>query len=291
MTSTLKEENGSIAEQRDRHVLYQKSVQDTESDIEFLVEKYKEIKKRDPRSLREDFCGTALLAVDWCKEHSDNIAVGVDFCADTLAWGQKHNIDTADKEVGSRVQLVKEDVLKYYNSDKLVDIVCAYNFSYNIFKTRNQLVDYFKNARKGLNDEGMLVLDVFGGTEAYKEIEEAREVDDEDFDYLWEQEKFNPITHEMVCHIHFVFEDDSVMEKAFTYEWRLRTLPELIESLHEAGYSKVRCFWEKYEEAEEDDDDGENDDDETYLEGTGEYYETTEVETQESYIAYLIAEK
>jgi len=186
------------------------------------------------------------------------------------------------------VQLVRQNVLDYFDPSQLADIICAYNFSYNIFKQRQQLIDYFKNARRGLNDEGVLVLDVFGGTEAYTETEELREVEDEDFDYIWDQAKFNPITHEMVCHIHFEFADGSRMDKAFTYEWRLRTLPELIESLYEAGYSKVRCYWEEFED---NDTESDEDDEEEFLEGTGVYYETEEVETQESFISYLIAEK
>ena len=280
--------NMKIADQMDRHVLYQKSVQDPESDIEFLQEKYRELKGRDPRSLREDFCGTAYLAVEWCKAHPENTAVGVDLCEETLSWGKVHNVDPAGPKVAGRVQLVRQNVLDYFDPSQLADIICAYNFSYNIFKQRQQLIDYFKNARRGLNDEGVLVLDVFGGTEAYTETEELREVEDEDFDYIWDQAKFNPITHEMICHIHFEFADGSRMDKAFTYEWRLRTLPELIESLYEAGYSKVRCYWEEFED---NDTESDEDDEEEFLEGTGVYYETEEVETQESFISYLIAEK
>jgi hypothetical protein len=72
------------------------------------------------------------------------------------------------------------------------------------------------------------------------------------------------------------------MDKAFTYDWRLWSLPELKELLEEAGFSKVRIYWEEYEEGDEDDDE---------MEGTGEYYEADEVENQESWMVYIAAEK
>ena len=58
------------------------------------------------------------------------------------------------------------------------------------------------------------------------------------------------------------------MDNAFTYEWRLWAIPEVLEMLKEAGYAKSRVYWERYEETDEDDDE---------LEGTGEYYECSEV--------------
>ena len=72
------------------------------------------------------------------------------------------------------------------------------------------------------------------------------------------------------------------MENAFTYVWRFWSLIEIKELLLEAGFSKVRIFWEEFEE---------DDDDEEFMEGTGEYFEATEVENQESWMVYIVAEK
>ena len=123
---------------------------------------------------------------------------------------------------------------------------------------------------------------MFGGTECQDELEEETELDDVDATYVWEHAKFNPITNEILCHIHFEFPDGSRMEKAFTYDWRLWSLPELKELLLEAGFSKVRIYWEEFEDDDDDDD---------FMEGTGEFYEATEVENQESWQAYIVAEK
>lgn len=270
----------SMAELADRHVLYQKSVQDPKTEVELLQKKFKKLRGEKPMSLREDFCGTAFLSAYWCASHKRRTAVGVDLCADTLEWGRVHNVEPAGKKVAQRLQLIRGDVLQTHTEP--VDLTCAFNFSYNGFKTRAQLRAYFEAARRSLNERGILVMDVYGGAEAIDSVVEDREVDDEDFTYVWEQERFNPITHETTCHIHFEFQDGSRMDRAFTYEWRLWTLPELRELLTEAGFSKIHVFWEEFEDSDEDSE---------YLEGTGRYVEVTEVENQESWICYLMAEK
>ncbi len=48
----------------------------------------------------------------------------------------------------------------------------------------------------------------------------------------------------MDCYIHFAFEDGSKIDKAFSYQWRLWTLPELQELLFEAGFNQVKVYWE-----------------------------------------------
>ena len=135
--------------------------------------------------------------------------------------------------------------------------------------------------RRGLKEDGLFIIDMFGGTETMDELEEERDVDDEEFTYIWDQDKFNPITHEMLCHIHFIFPDGSKLKKAFTYDWRLWTMPEVIELMKEAGFSKVRVFWEEFIDS---------DDDEDEMEGTGNYEEVTEPENQESWVNYIVAE-
>ncbi|MCK4951942.1 MAG: class I SAM-dependent methyltransferase, partial [Gammaproteobacteria bacterium] len=111
--------------------------------------------------------------------------------------------------------------------------------------------------------------------------EEDREVDEEDFVYIWDQEKFNPVTNEIICNIHFQLADGTRLDQAFRYDWRLWSIPEVTELLKEAGFSAVHVYWEKFEDT---------DDDDEYLEGTGEYIEVTDVENQESWVSYIFAE-
>lgn len=273
-----KQKKPTMAEQADRHVLYQESVQAPDSDVEFFIETYKALRGREAMSMREDFCGTALLSVEWCKTDPKRTAVGVDLDKPTLDWGTEHNIVPAG--MTDRIRLVEANVLD--EPDDKVDLTCALNFSYCCFKTRDQLRAYFENVRRGLKQDGILVLDLLGGTETMDELEEEREGDeDENYTYIWDQAKFNPINHDMTCHIHFEFDDGSRMDKAFTYEWRLWMIPEISELLKEAGFSKVRVYWEEFVDSEDDEDE---------MEGTGIYHDVTEAEQQESWVNYIVAE-
>ncbi len=268
-----------MASQADRHELYQKSVQDTDVELELMLEKYQEIRGSEPFSFREDFCGTALLSVAWCQANPKRTAQGVDLCEQTLDWGKQRNVLPAGEEVASRVDLVHGNVLE--PREPKVDITCAFNFSYSVFKTRDLLRSYFQAAHAGLKDNGVFILDVFGGTEAIDSTKEKRKIEGEPFKFIWEQEKYNPVTNEILCHINFKFKDGSKIKPAFTYDWRLWTIPEIHELLLEAGFSKVHVYWEEYQEDDEDED---------YLVASGDYIEVTEVENQESWVSYIFAE-
>lgn len=270
----------AMADKWDKHVLYQHSVQMPDVEVEFFTTTFEQLRGKYPLVLKEDFCGTALLSTAWCKSNPHRTAIGVDICADTLKWGEEHNIKPAGEDVAKRITLLNTDVRAV--TDPKVDITCAFNFSYWVFKTRDEMREYFKSARDGLKDGGLFFLDLFGGTESMDVLEEETEIDEQDFTYVWEHADFNPINHHILCHIHYEFPDGSRIDKAFTYEWRLWTIPELHELLLEAGFSRVRVYWEKFVEDK---------DDSEYLEGTGEFYETTHEENQESWQAYLIAEK
>lgn len=267
-----------MAELADRHVLYQKSVQEPETEIEFFDKTYTKLRGKTALIMREDFCGTAYLSTEWCKSHPKRQAIGVDICEDILEWGRQHNLEPAGEAVMERISLVNADVCDVF--EPKADITCALNFSFCVFKTRSELRSYFESARKGLKADGLLILDMFGGTECPDELEEETDIDDEPVTYIWEHASFNPITNGIVCHIHYEFDDGSRMDKAFTYNWRLWSIPELTELLQEAGFSKVRVYWEKFVEGDDDDE----------LEGTGEYYEAVEVENQESWMIYMVAE-
>jgi len=269
----------TLAEQADRHICYQMSVQSAEFEVEFFEERYRDLRKKEPTVLREDFCGTALVIAEWLKDHPERRAIGVDIDQPTLDWGIEHNLQPAG--VMDRTKLLTEDVLTV--ETEKVDITCAMNFSYCCFKSRDLLRSYFENVRRNMNDDGLFFLDLLGGTETMDVAEDEREIEDVNFTYIWEQEYFNPVNHDMRCKIHFEFEDGSRIDDAFVYEWRLWTLPELREILLEAGFSNVRVFWEGFEENEDDPDDD-------YLEGTGVYEEVTEVEQQEAWLAYIVAE-
>jgi SAM-dependent methyltransferase len=284
---TTKRKAKTQASSADIHALYQASVQSPEADCELFAEIYEELRGAAPVVLREDFCGTALLSTHWCLVDREHRAIGVDLHGPTLDWARTRNLEPNRKALGDRLTLVQGDVLEVSGLER-ADIIAALNFSFCVFKQRHELARYFDRCHLGLAEGGLLILELFGGTKAIDTDEEIRELDD--FTYVWEQESFNPITNDIVCHIHFEFPDESKIERAFTYRWRLWSIPELRDLLYEAGFSKVRVFWEKVEEEEEelDEDDEEGD---GMLSGTGEYEEIEEVEQQDSWLVYVIAEK
>jgi hypothetical protein len=98
---------------------------------------------------------------------------------------------------------------------------------------------------------------VFSGSEAQgtlverKRIAASRSIDGEPvpaFTYVWEQRTFNVIDHHLVCHIHFHLRDGRKIERAFTYDWRMWTLPELRDALAEAGFSRSLVHIEGWDE-------------------------------------------
>ena len=260
----------TLADNADRHALYQRSVQAPLGDIEFLIETFRAARDRDPLSLREDFCGTALLCAEWVRSDPHRTATGVDLSAEALEWGRAHNMSGADPGVADRVTLICSDVRGV--TDGRTDLGCAMNFSICALKERSDLEAYFAVARHSLVSDGVFICELYGGTEAIVATEEQRDYDD--FTYHWEQERFNPITHETHCHIHFSFPDGSRIDRAFSYQWRLWTVPEVRESLLSAGFSPVRVFWQQT------DDKGA---------GTGEYVETVEEENQDTWLVYIVA--
>lgn len=263
-----------IAATKDRHVLYQQAVQNVEAEIDFVDDTYKELRGRRAVLLREDFCGTANTSCEWVRRRPGNRAIGVDIDTDVLEWGRTHNLSRLSDSARKRLTLRAEDVTKVRTEP--VDIVLAMNFSYFCFKTRDALRGYFANVRRSLADGGLFIMDCYGGSESLVEQEEKRDIDGE-FTYVWDQHKYDPISGHMLCHIHFHFNDGSKMRRAFSYDWRMWTLPEIREILAEAGYSNSTVYWEGTEE-------------ETG-EGDGNFEPAVSGDADPAWIAYIVAEK
>ena len=261
------------ADQADRHILYERAVQCVESEIDMVDETFLKLRGRQPRTLREDFCGTANTSCEWVRRRADNLAWGVDLDEEVLGWGKKNNLGSLTDEAMDRIQLLHADVLNV--DTPAMDVVLAMNFSYWIFRTREALRGYFSRIRECLVDDGVLFLDFYGGYETMREMEE--ETDHDDFIYVWDQNRYNPITGDMNCQIHFKFPDGSQMKQAFTYDWRLWTLPEVRELLEEAGFSRVLVHWEGTDEKTQ--------------EGDGVFTATEIGEADAAFICYLSAEK
>lgn len=225
----------------DKFELYQLAVQSPEHDLAFVARQYRRERGREPLHLREDFCGTALLSATWVRGRRDRTAEGYDLDPVTLAWGREHNLAPLGA-AARRVALHQLDVRA--RGDRPADIRLAQNFSYCIFKTRAEMGGYFRRVHQGLAQDGLFALDIYGGTEATEEMEEERRVEG-GFVYVWDQHRYLPGTNDYTCHIHFRFRDGTEMKRAFTYEWRFWSMPEIKELLHEAGFRDVRSYFEQ----------------------------------------------
>lgn len=267
-----------IADRADPHALYQKSVQSPAYEIAFLAQYFEKYTGHPLRVLREDFCGTAALSVYFVTQHPKNHAVGIDLDWPTLNWGMKHNVSCLTLDQQKRLTFIQGNVLDPHPSQ--VQLTIAMNFSYMTFKDRPTLLRYFKRAKESLRPGGVFLLDNWGGSESQVLQEESREIhnpqDDDigDFTFIWDQDAFDPTTYFCTARIHFSFQDGSELRNAFVYDWRLWTIPEIMEVMNEAGFQDVHFLWE--------------DTDPKTNEGTGTYCRAEKGEADLAWIAYIV---
>jgi hypothetical protein len=188
--------------------------------------------------LREDFSGTGALARAWCKTPG-RLAIAVD----------------VDRAVTSRIPataglaIVTSDVRRCRRS---CDVLAATNFALGYLHTRSQLLAYLRHARSCLTTRGLFVADIYAGSSAFV-AEEQRVVvrvppafGSGAFVYVWEQRTVDVTTGMVTNAIHFelprVKRRPLVIRDAFTYRWRVWSIPELREAMLEAGFRTVNAY-------------------------------------------------
>ena len=242
----------TMADKADKFYCYEKSVQEPEQEVDIFNLVYRKAYQKKPLTLREDFCGTFAVCCEWVKSDKKRRAIGVDLCAETLQWGIENNLSKLKPAAAERVDTLEKDVRS--QTTPQVDVLAAQNYSFWIFKTRKEVVDYFKVVYGNLNDKGVMVMDMMGGKESYAtDVTDKRTIvkGRNGFKYRWEQAYFNPVTSDCSFYIHFKFGDGSRMKKAFEYHWRFWTIPEVREMLAEAGFRKSLVYWDVAPEDEE----------------------------------------
>lgn len=252
-----------------KYNFYENSVQNVEGEVDNITKIFKENCDYEPRLLREDFCGTGMLACEWVKQSKEHTAIGIDLDPEPIKIGKERHWSKLSPEEQKRVTYVEGNVL---DAHQKADMIVAFNFSYFIFKKRKQLVEYFSAVRKGLKKDGLFLIDLFGGPECQTLLEEETEYNK--FSYYWDCQKFNPITNECLYAIHFKPKGGKKFKNVFTYDWRMWSLPELREILEDAGFSKTVAYWEG------EDEDGD---------GDGNFFKAEEAENCESWVTYIAA--
>lgn len=269
-----KKDRRMTAKTADKYELYQRAVNSPESDVDFLLKAYAEVRGGEPTHLREDFCGTAALSAEWLGRGADKTAEGFDNDPEPIAWGLRHNFKALG-EAAERMNFHESDVRD--SSDVRPDVRVAANFSYWIFHERPELLAYLQSCHADLAEDGLFVMDLYGGPEAMIEMEETRALGG-GIEYVWDQKEYWPGSGEYSCAIHFRFKDGSEMTNAFEYGWRFWHLTELKDLLIEAGFANVDAYFEGTDE----------DDEES---GDGIFEKDARGENCEAWIGYLVAAK
>ena len=249
---------------------YERSVQNAEGEVEFMREEFKRFYGRSPLLFREDFCGTAAMSCEWVKQDKNGEAYGVDLDPEPIKMGMERHYSKLDKSEQKRMEYLQKNVMTVKTPP--VDVVCAFNFSYFIFKSRKQILQYFKAVKKSLKKQGVFFLDIFAGPESQKLITDVKKM--KGLTYYWECQHFNPFTHECTFAIHFKDAKGVKHNNVFIYNWRFWTMPEIRDLLIEAGFSKTVVYWEG------DDEDGG---------GDGVFTPTEDAENCDAWVSYIAA--
>jgi len=232
-----------------------------------------------PNTLREDFAGTAAVAAAWvaCDEHHQAVAVEADPATAQWAWEQ------AEQQLAARADdlhiLVSDVMATDADTVPPVDVTCALNFSTLIYHTWDQLVAYFTLARAGLVDDGMLVIDVYGGRGAETVGSQSRRIvpTDEDlppFAYIWEQRSFDPKTRRVLNAISFELENGDRIADAFVYDWTLWPARKLRDAMLDAGFEHASIWLDPFDHDAE--------------QSTGQYEPVDHVDDRHDHVAYVV---
>ncbi len=217
----------------DRYALYELCVTNPLPLARFLHA----VHGRSPRTLGEDFSGSGALARAWASLGPRLRSIAIDHDAEPLS--RLHGIE--------RVTTEHRDVLR---SRSRVDILACTNFPIGYMHTRDALIRYLKHVRSRLNSHGILVCDLYGGSNAFTPgsyTQSLRGPDGTRIEYTWEQRDANPLTNRVLNAIHFRAREKGnatprVFRDAFTYDWRLWSIPELSDAMRDAGFRHVETY-------------------------------------------------
>ncbi|GJQ30867.1 MAG: hypothetical protein HBSAPP03_27510 [Phycisphaerae bacterium] len=215
----------------DRYDLYERCVQSPRAMVRFLAAAH----GGRPRLLREDFSGGAALCKAWVADASGRRAIAVD----------------RDPEPLRRVAGVPGIVVRradVHNPGDRADVIAALNFPLGYFHERASLLRYLRLSRARLRRGGVFVGDIYGGRSAFTPGTRRvtlRTPEGVRVRYEWDQRRADTLTGRVENAIHFTVYDQRPprrLRDAFTYDWRLWSLPELRDAYAEAGYTHVDVF-------------------------------------------------
>ncbi|MEM1331133.1 MAG: hypothetical protein AAGG07_11280 [Planctomycetota bacterium] len=221
------------------HMYYEACVQSPQHAVPLL----RAIHGDSPRVLGEDFAGTCAVSRHWVETDPEARAICVDLDDATLRFHHEHE----------RIERITGDVRTGTSpTTHASDVVFVGNFSIGEIHSRSDLVAYLRHCKARTETlDGVFVCDTYGGESAYirgsvqrhhpHPTEPGAQVR-----YTWEQREADPLTGRVLNALHFRTEKAGVIsdevEDAFIYDWRLWSVPELRDAMHEAGFRTTQVY-------------------------------------------------
>lgn len=237
-----------------KYYLYERSAIDAAATNQFLRQAYEELRGREPRVLREDFCGTFCIARAFVESGPERSAYGLDLDPEPLAYGRKFHLREMPRAARARLRPLRQDVATV--TRPLADIAVAENYSFFVFKSAAPLVRYLASCHASLAKDGIAALALVGGPGFIQTKRETRKTKlgrSGWLRYHWQRKRYDPITCEGLFAIHFDLSDGRKLRDTFVYDWRIWSIPEVRFAMEAAGFSKTVVYWE-LDEPEEDGD-------------------------------------
>ncbi|HWB02451.1 MAG TPA: class I SAM-dependent methyltransferase [Verrucomicrobiales bacterium] len=244
--------------------LYRWAVQDPETHAVVLRTMYERLRPgRHPAILREDFAGTAAESIAWVALKKGRRAIAVDLDAQTLEWARCRAAHLLGPR-SSNVSFVCGDArLTGPPEVPHADILAVLNFSICYQHDPDELQSYLRHALDVLAPDGILVLNLFGGAEAVRAGTTRHRVAPNprlpgeapvpEFEYLWEVRSCDAESRRLDCRIHFAVPDPTAsgrmqeIRDAFSYDFRLWSVKELVRACGEAGFTDVQVWRHTYD--------------------------------------------
>lgn len=227
-----------------RHDLYECCLQSAGDTVPLLHA----IHGGDPVVLGEDFAGTAALSRAWVLAGAEARAIAVDHDPATLEEARRR-ADAAGVAADRLVLLAGDVRTAPGAAEHAADVVYAGNFSIGELQSRPDLVAYFRHVRSRLRPGGIVACDIYGGDSTFQ-IGSAERLEPGPAGgppgasvlYTWEQREADPLTGRVENAVHFeVLDADEqslgMISDAFTYAWRMWSVPELRDAMIEAGFA------------------------------------------------------
>jgi SAM-dependent methyltransferase len=224
--------------------LYEHAVQTPDHDVDVIEMLFRAVRRRRPRTLREDFCGTARVAIAWVESDDEREAEGVDFDVAAIRRARRH-ARALDADERARLRLRRADVRT--PSRRTFDVVLAPNFSWAVLHEKAALSAYLDAAARALAPGGLLMLEVFGGRDLRRPLVHRHPVDatSAPFVYVWEQRAYDPRANLLDARIHFEVPGRRPLRNAFRYVFHLWTPETVRPLLEEVGLRDVHLFVER----------------------------------------------